>query len=90
MSRLAAYALLALFAPTDDMRVRFIVEDDSTDDPVEGGIDEVHVDGLLVDCQDHVPAAAQAPNPVGDTLQVAREPGGRRVGSAPTLRQTRR
>jgi hypothetical protein len=71
--------LFALFPPTDDMRLRFTVEDDLTDDPVEGAIDEVRVDGTWVACQQFVPPAAQPPNSVGDTLQVDVDPGGHTV-----------
>jgi hypothetical protein len=74
-----AVDLFALLPPTDDMRLRFVVEDDFTDDPVEGAVDEVWVEGVWVDCQDYTLPAAMAPNPVGDTLRVETDPGGHTV-----------
>jgi len=68
--------LFALLPPTDDMRLRFVVQDGSTDTAVEGAVDEAIVDGIWVRCQDHTPPAALAPNAVGDTLVVEAEPGG--------------
>ena len=68
--------LFALLTPTDDMRLRFIVEDGSDDTAVEGAVDEVTVDGIWVRYQDHTPPAALAPNPVGDSLRVETDPGG--------------
>jgi hypothetical protein len=70
------FDLFGLLQPTDDMRLRFVVDDDYADDPVEGAVDEVRVEGVWVDCQDYTPAAAQAPNPTGDTLRIAIEAGG--------------
>jgi hypothetical protein len=74
-----AVDLFALLPPTDDMRLRFVVDDDFVDDPVEGAVDEVWVEGVWVDCQDYTPPAALAPNPVGDTLQVGTDSGGHTV-----------
>ena len=74
-----AVDLFALLRPTDDMRLRFVVEDDFIDDPVEGAVDEVRIEGVWVDCQAYTPPAALAPNPVGDTLQVGTDPGGHTV-----------
>jgi subtilisin family serine protease len=71
--------LFALFPPTDDMRLRFVVDDDYTDDPVEGAVDEVLVEGVRVNFQDYTPAAALAPNPVGDMLRVGTDPAGHTV-----------
>jgi hypothetical protein len=71
--------LFALLAPTDDMRLRFQVEDDLIDDPVEGAVDEVRVEGVWVNCQPYTPPAAQAPNPVGPSLQLSTDPGGHAV-----------
>ena len=51
----------------------------TADDPVEGAVDEVWVEGVWVDCQDYTPPAALAPNPVGDTLRVGTDPGGHTV-----------
>jgi subtilisin family serine protease len=68
--------LLALFAPTDEMMLRFVVADSGVDDPVEGAVDEVHASGLTIDCQDHTPPAALPPHPVGDTLLLAKDPRG--------------
>jgi hypothetical protein len=71
--------LFALLPPTDDMRLRFVVEDDFADDPVEGAVDEVLVEGVWVDCQAYTPPAALPPNPVSDTLRVETDPGGHTV-----------
>jgi hypothetical protein len=71
--------LFALIPPTDDMRLRFVVEDDYTDDPVEGAVDEVRVEGVWVNCQPHDPPAVLPPNPVGDTLLVHVDPRGHAV-----------
>ena len=46
---------------------------------MEGAVDEALVVGVWVDCQDYTPPAAQAPNPVGDTLRVSTDPGGHAV-----------
>jgi hypothetical protein len=70
------FDLFGLLQSTDDMRLRFVVDDDYTDDPVEGAVDEVRVEGVWVDCQDYTSPPEQAPNPMGDTLRVAIEPGG--------------
>jgi subtilisin family serine protease len=74
-----SFDLFALLQPTDDMRLRFIVDDEGADDPVEGAVDEVLIEGVFVDCQDFTPPAALAPNPVGDTLRVGFDPGGHTV-----------
>jgi len=71
--------LFALLSPTDDMRLRFMVDDDSADHPVEGGVDEVRIDGVWVDCQDYSPPSAMAPNPVGATLNVEADSRGHAV-----------
>jgi subtilisin family serine protease len=71
--------LVALLPPTDDMRLRVVVEDGGTDGPVEGGIDEVHVNGVWGQCQDYTPPAELAPNPVGDTLRIDVDAGGHAV-----------
>jgi hypothetical protein len=68
--------LFALLSPTDDMLLRFIVEDEGLDDPVEGAIDEVLVEGIWVDCQPYDPPALLPPNPVGNTLMVDKDAGG--------------
>ena len=79
--------LYAALTPTDDMRLRFVVTDGSTDTAVEGAIDGVRVEGIGVDCQTHVPPSALAPNPVGNTVRVGVNPGGHTVltWSAPTV-----
>jgi hypothetical protein len=71
--------LFALFPPTDDMLLRFVVEDDFTDHPVEGAVDEVLIEGVWVNCQPYDPPAALPPNPVGDTVMVVVDPGGHTV-----------
>jgi subtilisin family serine protease len=65
--------LLLLLPASEAMQLRFVVTDGAEDTAVEGALDEVRVDGTWVSCQDHVPAAAQPPNPVGDTLLVDRD-----------------
>jgi subtilisin family serine protease len=62
--------LFALTTPTDDMRLRFTVQDGAADTAVEGAVDEVKIDAIWVNCDDYTPAAALAPNPVEDTLEV--------------------
>jgi len=62
--------LFALLPSTDDMLLRFIVHDDGADDPVEGAIDEVLIEGIWVNCQPYDPPVALPPNPVGYTLMV--------------------
>ena len=61
------------------MRLRFVVQDGGDDTAVEGAVDEVAVDAVWVNCQDHTPPAVLSPNPVGDTLHVEIEPGGHTV-----------
>jgi hypothetical protein len=58
------------------MRVRFVVLDGSEDTAVEGAIDEVHVHGRWVSCNDFTPPAALAPNAVGDTFRIGADPAG--------------
>jgi len=74
-----AVDLFALLPPSDDMRLRFLVEDGSTDTAVEGAVDEVLIDGTWVNCQDHTPASALGPNSVGNTLLVDVDAGGHAV-----------
>jgi hypothetical protein len=71
-----SFDLFSLLPITDEMVLRFLVEDSGPDDPVEGAIDEVHVTGVLVVCEDHTPPAALPPNPVGNTLLTGKDPGG--------------
>jgi subtilisin family serine protease len=71
--------LLALITPTDDMRLRVVVEDGGTDGTLEGAIDEVHVDGVWGVCQDYTSPTALAPNPVGNTLRIEADPRGHTV-----------
>jgi subtilisin family serine protease len=71
--------VLALLPPSDDMRLRFVVTDGGTDSVVEGAVDEVHIAGTWVDCQDFTPPALLPPNPVGASLHVAKDPGGHAV-----------
>ena len=61
------------------MRLRFIVNDDGVDDPVEGAIDEVVVTGKWIDCEDYTPPGALPPNAVEDTLLVDKDPSGHAV-----------
>ena len=60
--------LLLLVTPSETMQLRFRVTDGGSDSTVEGAVDEVHVDGMWVNCQDYTPVVLQSPNPVGDTL----------------------
>jgi hypothetical protein len=62
--------LFPLLPPTDDMLLRFVVEDDYVDDPVEGAVDEILIEGVWVSCQPYDPPAMLPPNSVGDTLMV--------------------
>ena len=71
--------LMALLAPSDDMRLRFTATDGGTDNVVEAAVDEVHIAGAWVDCQSYTPPASLAPNPVGSSLRVARGTGGHAV-----------
>jgi hypothetical protein len=64
--------LMALLAPSDAMRLRFTATDGGTDSVVEAAVDEVHLAGMWVDCQSYTPPAMLPPNPVGDTLRVAK------------------
>jgi subtilisin family serine protease len=63
--------LLSVIAPSDDMRLRFTATDGGTDNVVEAAIDEVHVTGRWVDCQEYLPPVLRPPNPVGNTLRVS-------------------
>ena len=72
----SAFDLFALIQPTDDMRLRFHASDGVDDGPVEAAIDEVQINGIWVECQDHTPPSAMAPNPVGDSLRLAATSGG--------------
>jgi hypothetical protein len=42
---------------------------------VEAAVDEVHISGMWVDCQDYTPPLLQPPNPVGDSLRAAKGAG---------------
>ena len=79
--------LFDLMPVTDDMRLRFRVSDLGEAGPVEGAVDEVHVTGLYVDCQEFTPGSALPPNPVGDSLAVDVDGGGHTVlsWSAPVV-----
>ncbi len=68
--------LFELLPVSETMQLKFVVTDGSDNTPVEGAVDEVHVDGIWVHCQDHVEPIAQAPNPVGNTLLGGKHPGG--------------
>jgi subtilisin family serine protease len=64
--------LMTLLAPSEQMRLRFTATDGGTDSVVEAAVDEVHLAGMWVDCQSYTPPAMLPPNPVGDTLRVAK------------------
>jgi subtilisin family serine protease len=68
--------LLGAVAPSDDMRVRFGVTDDGVDSTVEGAVDDVRVEGLRVDCDDHLPPVRRRPNGVGNTLRLGKTASG--------------
>jgi hypothetical protein len=72
----SSFDLFSLLPPTDDMLLRFMVEDEGTDHPVEGAVDEILAEGIWVRCQDYDPPAASAPNPIGNTLMVDKDAGG--------------
>jgi hypothetical protein len=61
------------------MRLRFTATDGGTDNVVEAAVDEVHIGGMWVDCQSYTPPATTAPNPVGNTLRVAKDAAGHAV-----------
>ncbi len=71
--------LMAVLTPSDDMRLRFTATDGGTDNVVEAAVDEVHISGTWVNCQSYTPPVVLAPNPVGNTLRVARGAGGHAV-----------
>ena len=62
--------LIDLLPATDDMRLRVVIEDGADDGTLEGALDEVHVTGDWVACDEYIPPAELAPNPVGDTLSI--------------------
>jgi len=62
--------LVELLPPTDDMRLRVVIEDGAVDGTLEGALDEVHVTGNWVACDEYVPSVELAPNPVGDTVLI--------------------
>jgi subtilisin family serine protease len=68
--------LLAALSPSDEMRVRFTATDDAIDGPVEAGIDELTLEGVIAECDDYMAPAVQPPNAVGDSLRLAAGPGG--------------
>ena len=68
--------LTTLLAPSDNMRLRFTATDGGTDNVVEAAVDEVHISGMWVDCQDHAAPFALPPNPVGGSLRAAPDTGG--------------
>ncbi|MCU0229921.1 MAG: S8 family serine peptidase [Acidobacteria bacterium] len=63
--------LMTLLAPSGTMRLRFTATDGGSDNVLEAAVDEVHVSGMWVDCQDFSPPLLPPPNPVGDTLRLA-------------------
>jgi hypothetical protein len=71
--------LMTLLAPSEAMRLRFTTTDGGTDSVVEAAVDEVHLTGTWVDCQGYTPPVLLPPNPVGNTLRVARGAGGHAV-----------
>jgi subtilisin family serine protease len=71
--------LMALLSPSDDMRLRFAATDGGTDNVVEAAVDEVHISGTWVDCQDYTPPVVLVPNAVGNTVRLARGTGGHAI-----------
>jgi subtilisin family serine protease len=71
--------LFLLLPPTDDMLLRFVIEDDNVDDPVEGAVDEILIEGVWVSCQPYDPPAMLPPNGVGNTLMVDTDSNGHTV-----------
>jgi len=67
---------MTLLTPSEDMVLRYTVTDGSTNTTVEGAVDEVHLTGVWVDCEDCTPPSALAPNPVGASLLLDRDQGG--------------
>jgi len=68
--------LMGLITPSQNMRLRFTATDGGTDNVVEAAVDEVHVSGTWVDCEDFTPTSVLSPNPVGDTLRLAKDTSG--------------
>ncbi len=68
--------LMALLAPSENMRLRFTATDGGADSVVEAAVDEVHIRGMWVDCQSFSPPLLSAPNPVGGSLRVSADAAG--------------
>ncbi|MDQ7008322.1 MAG: S8 family serine peptidase [Acidobacteriota bacterium] len=65
-----------LMTPSATTSVRFLVEDAGGEDVVEGGLDDLTLTGISLDCQPWSIAADPAPDAVGATVRLARAPGG--------------
>ncbi|MCP3981122.1 MAG: S8 family serine peptidase [bacterium] len=70
------FNLLPALSPTADMQLRFSASDFGGDGPVEAAVDEVRIRGVEAVCESWTPPSALAPNPVGNTLLAAADPGG--------------
>ena len=71
--------LPTLLPPTENMRLRYTATDGGTDNVVEAAVDEVHVSGIWVDCQNYTPPSVLPPNAVGDTLRLTKDAAGHAV-----------
>lgn len=65
-----------LITPGASTMVRFVVQDAVADDTVEGGLDDVTLNGMAVSCSAWSIPADPTPGPVGSTLHVQRTPAG--------------
>jgi subtilisin family serine protease len=65
-----------LLAPGARTALRVTVEDVGSDDTVEGGLDEVLLEGIAIACSEYAPPAGPTPDEVGATLRLAPAAGG--------------
>ncbi len=65
-----------LLVPGARTALRVTVEDAGADDTVEGGLDEVLLEGIAIACTEFVPATGPTPDEVGATLRLAPAAGG--------------
>jgi hypothetical protein len=68
----ARHELSELVTPSDQLLVRFVVDDGGGESICEGGLDDVVMSGEQWVCDAWSPPALDPPNPVGNTLMVSR------------------
>jgi hypothetical protein len=68
----SVHDLGGLVSPSDALQVRFVVTDAGGESIVEGGVDDVRLDGQRFVCDPFSPPLLDPPNPVGNTLRVDR------------------